>query len=134
VYESWDAYFAAESEAVGRWNADLEAAHRATMREREGGVAPIITPETVGGIRHGNCVEPTVSTHDALREARVPVLLLTPSRHGRHEAVALAGIRRFRANVPQLTVRELPIDVHDLVSHDGPDLAAAIGSWLTLRG
>jgi pimeloyl-ACP methyl ester carboxylesterase len=134
VYAGWEAYFDAERAAIGRWSPELEAAHRATMRERDGAVEPIIAPPTVGGIRHGNCVEPAVSTHAALRAARVPVLLLTPSRHGRHEAVAQAGIRRFRTNVPQLDVHELPTDVHDLVSRAGPDLAVDIGSWLTRGG
>jgi pimeloyl-ACP methyl ester carboxylesterase len=134
VYASWEAYFAAERAAIGRWNADLEAAHRATMRERDGSVEPIITPETVGGVRHGNCVEPSVSTHEALRKAHVPVLLLTPSRHGRREAVARAGIQRFRANAPQLEVEGLDTEVHDLVSRAGPDLAVRVGSWLTRRG
>jgi hypothetical protein len=131
IYPGWDAYFEYERSAIGRWSPELEAAHRATMRERDGHVEPIITPETVGGIRHGNCVEPTVSTQTALRDAEVPALLLTPARHGRREALALAGIERFRRNVPQLEVQELATAVHDLVSHGGPELAVRIGSWLT---
>lgn len=134
VYPTWEAYFEAERSAIGRWTPDVEAAHRATMREREGRIEPVIAPETVGGIRHGNCVEPTVSTHEALRRARVPTLLVTPARHGRRESLARGGIRRFRDNVPQLVVEELDTDVHDLVSRIGPDLAALIGSWLTHRG
>jgi pimeloyl-ACP methyl ester carboxylesterase len=134
VYPGWDAYFDYERSAIGRWSPELEAAHRATMRERDGKVEPIITPETVGGIRHGNCVEPTVSTQAALRAARMPVLLVTPARHGQREALARAGIERFRANVPQLEVEELPTGVHDLVSYAGPDLAVRIGSWLIRRG
>ncbi len=134
VYAGWEAYFEYERSAIGRWSAELEAAHRATMRERNGRVEPITSPETVGGIRYGNCVEPTVSTQAALRDAGVPMLLVTPARHGSHDEVARAGIERFRAAVPQLEVQELPTDVHDLVSHAGADLAVRIGSWLTRRG
>jgi len=133
VYPDWEAYFDYERAAIGRWSPELEAAHRATMCERDGHVEPIITPETVGGIRHGNCLEPTVSTQTALRDAGLPVLLLTPARRGQREALARAGIERFRFNVPQLEVQELPTDVHDLVSNAGPDLAVRIGSWLTRR-
>jgi pimeloyl-ACP methyl ester carboxylesterase len=133
-YPSWDAYFAAERTALRRWTPALEAAHRATMREEDGRIVPIVGPEAVGGINHGNCVEPTSATHDALREARLPILLLTPAERTRHSDVARAGIQRFVEAVPQLEVEELATDVHDLVSHAAPEVAGIVGTWITRVG
>jgi pimeloyl-ACP methyl ester carboxylesterase len=129
-YPTWDAYFAAERAALRRWTPAVEDAHRATMREHDGRILPIVSPDVLGGINYGNCVEPTASTHDALREAGMPILLVTPRIHGRNAGIASAGIRRFQEQVPLLEVRELPTDVHDLVSHAGPEIAAIVGNWL----
>ena len=128
-YPSWDAYFAAESAALRRWTPALEDAHRATMREEDGRIIPILSGEIVGAIHYGNCVEPTASTHGALRAARVPTLLLIPSEL-RPESVARDGVTRFQRNVPQVDVHRVPGDVHDLVSHAPSDVAMIVGNWL----
>lgn len=128
-YGSWEAYFAAESSALGRWTPALAEAHRATMREQDGRIVPILSPEVIGAIHHGNCLEPTASEHAALRASGVPILLLTPTELG--GAVSSAGVARFEADVPQLHVRELPGGVHDLVSQAPLELAAIVGGWLT---
>lgn len=128
-YPSWDAYFAAESAALRRWTPALEDAHRATMREEDGRIVPILRGEVVGAINYGNCMEPTSSTHAALRAAQVPILLLIPSEL-RPEAVARDGVTRFQRNVPQLRVHRMPGDVHDLVSSAAPEVAVIVGDWL----
>jgi pimeloyl-ACP methyl ester carboxylesterase len=128
-YPSWDAYFAAESAALRRWTPALEGAHRATMREEDGRIIPILSGEVVGAIHYGNCVEPTSSTYAALRVAHVPILLLTPSEL-RPEGVARDGVSRFQRNVPQLRVQRMPGDVHDLVSYAAPEVAVIVGDWL----
>lgn len=129
-YPSWDAYFAAESAALRRWTPALADAHRATMREEEGRIVPILNGEVIGAIHYGNCVEPTSSTHAALRAARVPVLLLTPCEHARQKRLVREGVTRFQTNVPQLRVHRMPGDVHDLVSHAAPEVAVIVGDWL----
>jgi pimeloyl-ACP methyl ester carboxylesterase len=127
-YQSWEAYFAAESMALGRWTPQLEEAHRAAMREHAGVVVPIAGPEVVGAISHGNLLEPTASEHAALAASGMPVLLVTPTEG--LGPVQRAGIERFRKNVPQLEVEKLPGAVHDLVSADPTGLAELIGARL----
>lgn len=129
-HSSWDEYFAAEAGELGRWTPALAEAHRATMREEDGRVKPILRPEVMAAIHYGNCVEPTSSTHAALRAATVPILFLTRTDHGRHDGVARNGIDRFQAAVPQLRVHELPGHVHDLVSSAAPQVATIVGDWL----
>jgi pimeloyl-ACP methyl ester carboxylesterase len=130
-YPSWDAYFAAESAALRRWTPALADAHRSTMREEGGRIVPILDPRVVGATRYGNYQEPTVSTHERLRAAGTPILLMTPTEQRMFGNVAREAIARFQANVSQLRVHRMPGDVHDLVSHAAPDVAAVVGSWLT---
>jgi pimeloyl-ACP methyl ester carboxylesterase len=127
-YPSWEAYFEAERNALGRWTPELEEAHRAAKREQEGVVVPIATPEVVGAIGHGNLLEPTSPEHAALAASAVPVLLVTPAEG--LGSVQRAGVERFRENVPQLEVETLPGAVHDLVSANPAGLAELIGTRL----
>ena len=122
-YLTWDAYFAAEREALGRWTPSLEDAHRATMHESAGEIVPIAGPEVVGATRRANCLEPSAGEQAALVASGLSVLLVTPE-HG-PGPVGRAGIERFRANVPELELETLPGDVHDLVSV-APDALAAL--------
>ena len=128
-FATWDAYFAAESAALRRWTPALAEAHRATMRERDGRIVPILDADVIGAINYANCVEPTASTYSDLRAAGVAILLLTPEQP-RFGAIGRAGIARFRAEVPQLRLEQLPGDVHDLVSHAPAEVAALVGNWL----
>ena len=123
-YASWDAYFAEQAADLGRWTPELEAAHRATMRELNGEIVPILEPAVAAAISHGNVVEPTVATHAALHDSGVPVLLVLPDTHRWDEQVA-----RFQRNVPQLEVRRLATAVHDLVSNAPEELARVIGDY-----
>ncbi|HEU5065195.1 MAG TPA: alpha/beta hydrolase [Gaiellaceae bacterium] len=127
-YPSWEAYFEAERKALGRWTPELQEAHRAAMREQGGLIVPIAGPEVVGAISHGNCVEPTAGWHDLLAASGIPVLLVTPAEG--LGPVSVAGIERFRANVPQLEVVTLPGEVHDLVSAAPAEVAELVGARL----
>jgi pimeloyl-ACP methyl ester carboxylesterase len=129
-FPSWDAYFAAESSALGRWTPALAEAHRATMREEDGRIVPILDADVVGAINYGNCREPTASTYAGLRAGGVPILLVTPTQHPQFGLIADNGITRFQEEVPQLRVEHLPGDVHDLVSSAPEELAAVVGRWL----
>jgi pimeloyl-ACP methyl ester carboxylesterase len=127
-FPSWEAYFEAEEKALGRWTPVLREAHRATMRDQDGAIVPIVQPEVVGAISHGNCLEPSAAELAALSASGVPTLLVTPAEG--IGPVGRDGIERFRANVPQLEVATLPGNVHDLVSVAPAELAALVGSRL----
>jgi pimeloyl-ACP methyl ester carboxylesterase len=125
-FPSWDAYFASERDDLGRWTPALEAAHRETMREHEGAVVPILSPDVVGAIHHGGLMEPTVSTYPALRVAGVPILVFVPADDVAGSEVAQRCLARFAEQVPQLEIRELAGAVHDLVSVAPDEIAAWI--------
>jgi pimeloyl-ACP methyl ester carboxylesterase len=127
-YPSWQAYFEAERNALGRWTPKLQEAHRAAMREQDGVIVSIVAPEVVGAISHGNCLEPTAAEHVALSASGVRVLLVTPAEG--LGPVQRAGLERFRANVPQLELETLPGDVHDLVSAAPERLVELVGARL----
>jgi pimeloyl-ACP methyl ester carboxylesterase len=127
-YPSWEAYFEAERNALGRWTPKLQDAHRATMREHDGVIVPIVASEVVGAISHGNCLEPTAAEHAALSASGVRVLLVTPAEG--LGPVQRAGLERFQSNVPQLELETVPGDVHDLVSASPERLAEFVGARL----
>jgi pimeloyl-ACP methyl ester carboxylesterase len=127
-YPSWEAYFEAERKALGRWTPALREAHRATMREQGGAIVPIVSPEVVGAISHGNCLEPSAAELADLSVSGVPVLLVIPAEG--IGPVGRTGIERFRRNVPQLEVEAQPGHVHDLVSAAPIELAELVGARL----
>jgi pimeloyl-ACP methyl ester carboxylesterase len=129
-FPSWEAYFEAEEAALKRWTPALAEAHRATMREEGGWIVPILAPEAVGAIDHGNLCEPTISTQASLRSAAMPILLLTPTGGSRFGRIAEKGVARLAAGVPQLRIERIPGDVHDLVSYAAPEVASLVGNWL----
>jgi hypothetical protein len=85
---------------------------------------PILASEVAVAIGRGNVAEPTVTAHEALRAAGVPVLLILPDTHRWDDQVA-----RFSRNVPQLEVRRVATGVHDLVSHAPDEVARLIGDY-----
>jgi pimeloyl-ACP methyl ester carboxylesterase len=127
-YPTWEAYFEAERDALGRWTPALREAHRAAMKKQEDVIVPIAVPEVVGAISHGNCLEPTATEHAALGASGLRVLLVTPAEG--LGPVQRAGLERFTANVPQLELETLPGDVHDLVSTAPERLAELVGERL----
>lgn len=129
-YASWDAFFAAQRDDLKRWTNALAESHRASMREEEGQIVPILSPDVNGAINYWNCLEPNVSTYPSLREAGVPILLLTPADHGTLADAVQRALVRFQAEVPQLRVEKLPGNVHDLVSNAPAEVASTVGRWL----
>ena len=129
-FASWDAYFAAERQALRRWTPALEEAHRAMRREEDGNVVPIAGPDVEGAVRYWGYREPVTETYPLLAEKGVPVLLLTAPAGADYRSAARAAVQRFRAALPRAVVRSVP-GGHDLVSDAGPEVAEIAGRWLT---
>jgi pimeloyl-ACP methyl ester carboxylesterase len=125
-FESWDAYFALQREELGRWTPELAEAHKATMREGDGNVVPVLEPEVVGAIRHGEFQEPLTATYPPLAEAGIPVLLLTAPEESKYQTAAVAAIARFRSALPSAHVESRPDAIHDLVSYDPAGVAELV--------
>jgi pimeloyl-ACP methyl ester carboxylesterase len=128
-FTSWDAYFAAQREELGRWTPALADAHRATMREVDGKIVPILEPEAAGAIKHGQFQEPVTTTYAPIADAGIPVLLLTAPEEPRYLAAAEAAIARFRSALPRARVESRPDAIHDLVSFDPGGVAELVGAF-----
>jgi pimeloyl-ACP methyl ester carboxylesterase len=126
-FASWDAYFALQRAALGRWTLALADAHRAMMREADGRIVPILEPEVAGAIRHGEFHEPLATTYPPLASAGIPVLLLTAPEEAKYQAPAEAAIGRFRSALPNARVESRPDAVHDLVSYAPAEVAELVG-------
>lgn len=124
-FESWEAYFAYEREALRRWTPALEEAHRAVMREENGRVVPILAAEALGAIKQGNRREPAPATYPAIAAASVPVLLVTYRVND--------AVERFRSALPQARVELIEDGIHDLVSFAPAAVAELVGTFVTAR-
>jgi pimeloyl-ACP methyl ester carboxylesterase len=128
-FASWDAYFAFERASLGRWTPALEAAHRATMRELDGRVAPILEPEALGAIKHGGRREPVTETYGPIAGAGMPVLLVRAPEPDVPEVAEMA-VERFRKALPDAQVESVPDGIHDLVSYAPGWLAELVGTFV----
>jgi pimeloyl-ACP methyl ester carboxylesterase len=125
-FDTWEDFFAFESEGLRRWTDEVREAHRAIMREENGRVVPIASAEVVGAIAHGGRVEQAADTHAAIAQARIPVLLVLAQRPDVDEPVA-----RFRATVPQARVEAIPDAIHDLISFAPERVAELVAEFAT---
>lgn len=121
-FDSWEAFFAYEREALRRWTPALEEAHRVTMWEENGRVVPILAADALGAIIHGNRREPAQGTYGAIAAAGVPVLLVT---YRVNEAV-----ERFRAALPKARVELIEDGIHDLISFAPVEVAQLVGGFI----
>jgi pimeloyl-ACP methyl ester carboxylesterase len=128
-FESWDAYFPLQGEELRRWSPELAEAHEATMREANGKVVPILTPEVAGAIRHGEYQEPVTTTYPPLADAGTPVLLVTAPEEVKYQEAAEAAIARFRSALPGAQLESRPDAIHDLVSYDPAGVAELVGRF-----
>ena len=117
-FESWDAYFAFEREALDGGLRLAEAAHRATMREAEGRVVPILEPEALGAIKHGGRREPVTDDVSAGRRGRRPGAAADGSRRARSIRQQPRLRRPFPLSASRAHVESRPDGIHDLVSYD----------------
>jgi len=132
-FASWDAYFDFEREALRRWTPALAEAHRATMREANGRIVPILEPEVLGAIKLGGFQEPVTGTYPLLADAAVPVPLLRAPEEPEYRAAAEAAIARFRSALPKARVESRPDAIHDLVSYAPAEVAALVGDFVATQ-
>jgi pimeloyl-ACP methyl ester carboxylesterase len=124
TFASWEDYFAFERESLRRWTPSLEAAHRATMREKGGRIAPVASAEVVGAIHEGSRLEPLAEAYPAIAAARVPVLLVVADGEDAH------SVARFRAALPEARIESIPDAIHDLISFAPERISALVGAFV----
>jgi pimeloyl-ACP methyl ester carboxylesterase len=124
TFASWEDYFAFERESLRRWTPALEEAHRATMREEGGRVAPVASAEVVGAIHEGSRLEPLAEAYPAIASARVPVLLLVA------DGEDADSVARFRAALPEARIESIPDAIHDLISFAPERVSTLVGAFV----
>jgi pimeloyl-ACP methyl ester carboxylesterase len=74
--------------------------------------------------------QPVVATYPALRQSRVPLLLVTALRDEALAQLWVDPLRRLREEVPQAAIARVPAGGHDLLERDDGTIARLIGERL----
>jgi pimeloyl-ACP methyl ester carboxylesterase len=125
-FPDWDAFFAAARETRQRWSPQLEERLRAGMHEVDGDVVARSDRRAAAAAWHGLIQEQPSSTHAALGQTDLPILLVTASRND-----TAAELGRFRAAVPHAEVRTVESG-HDLLA-DAPEETIRLVAEFLLR-
>lgn len=108
-----------------------DAALLATVREEHGELVPRVAPEVYAAGFHGFHTEPTPLLYGALRESRIPILLLVagPSENAQQQG----DIEAFRQALPDADVRDYPESGHNVLLDAADEAIPAVGDWLAQR-
>jgi pimeloyl-ACP methyl ester carboxylesterase len=99
------------------------------LREVDGELAPDLTAEVYAAGAHGFHEEPPVALHGALREARIPILLLVAGRppNERRDAEVAA----FALALPEADILHFPESGHNVLLDAADEAIPAVGEWLS---
>jgi pimeloyl-ACP methyl ester carboxylesterase len=117
------------SDDYPRWTPELEESWKAGLRVVDGRIRPRLRPEVYAAAVHGLAAAPPSTTWPAIRDARLPVLLVTPADAAGSNRQHSAR-ERFAAAIPRADVRVVREERHDLVAALGPALVRLVGDWL----
>jgi pimeloyl-ACP methyl ester carboxylesterase len=127
-WSSWEECFAFFRPHVPQWSASYERRLRVGLREEEGAIVPVVSPEVAAAAAYGVAAEPPSATLPRLGRLALPILLVAASETvaTEHGARALA---RFCAAVPAAEVVELESG-HDLLLDTPEATIAAVSAFL----
>jgi pimeloyl-ACP methyl ester carboxylesterase len=123
--------FAAEAqEGVPRpVTPELLEAFRAGVRERDGELVSIVTPEVRGAVMHGIMEVRVSSTWPAIADAEIPILLLVASEPEELRERSEAAVPVFVARFPNAEIHWIEGAGHDLIADAGPEVARLVRDW-----
>lgn len=124
------AFLAAAREGKRNWRPALEERALAGMREEDGELVVVASPEAAAAALHGVITEPPTEQLAALGRARVPVLLITSGERA-GDAEGKSAVAQFRAAVPQAEVVHVEDSGHDLLADAPEETIRAVGAFLT---
>lgn len=123
-FADWDAFLAAARETRRRWRPALEERLRAGMHEVDGAIVARSDRRAAAAAWHGLLQEQPSSTHAALGDGELPVLLVLAADND-----TTADVERFRAAVPRAAVHTIDSN-HDLLGDAPDETIALVADWL----
>jgi pimeloyl-ACP methyl ester carboxylesterase len=121
----------AQEEVRRRITPELLEAFRAGLREEDGQLVSIVTPETRASAMYGLMGTRVTESWPTIAEARIPILLLlaTEPRETREQNRRAAKV--FAERFPEAEIHFLENAGHDLFADAGPEVARIVVGWAT---
>ena len=107
----------------------LLEAFRAGLREQDGQLVSIVTPETRASAMYGLMGTRVTETWPAIAESRIPILLLLATEPGETWEQNRRAARVFAERFPEAAIHFLENAGHDLFADAGPELARIVSEW-----
>ena len=107
----------------------LLEAFRAGLREQDGQLVSIVTPETRASAMYGLMGTRVTETWPAIAEARISILLLLATEPGETWEQNRRASRVFAERFPEAEIHFLENAGHDLFADAGPQLARIVAEW-----
>jgi lipase len=103
----------------------------ASLRDDGGALVPELTPEVFAAGMRGYHEEPPVALHDALRDTRIPILLLVAGQPA--DETRDAEVVAFQRALPDADVLRFPKAGHNVLLDAADEAIPAVGDWLLQR-
>lgn len=126
----WEAFEADVQQEVRRpVTPELLEAFKAGLREQDGQLVGIVTPEVRGAVMQGIMEVRVTETWPAIAAARIPILLLlaTEPEATREQNERVTPI--FAERFPDAEIHRIENAGHDLIADAGPEVARLIRDW-----
>lgn len=106
----------------------LEAV-RAGVREENGELVPIVTPEVRGAVLHGIMKVRVTDYWPAIAEAGIPILLLLATEPEDTRRLNEGAVPAFTRQFPDAEIHHLQGAGHDLIADAAPEVARLVRDW-----
>ncbi|HKI22249.1 MAG TPA: alpha/beta hydrolase [Gaiellaceae bacterium] len=124
----------AQEEVRRRITPELLEAFRAGLREEDGQLVSIVTPETRASAMYGLMGTRVTESWPAIAEARIPILLLLATEPAETREQNRRAAKVFAERFPEAEIHFLENAGHDLFADAGPELARIVAEWATGLG
>lgn len=108
---------------------ELLEAFRAGLREEDGELVGIVTPEVRGAVLHGITKMRVKSYWPVIAEAGIPILLLLATEPEQILEINEEALPDFRERFPDAEVHWIEGAGHDLIADAGPEVARLVREW-----
>jgi pimeloyl-ACP methyl ester carboxylesterase len=108
---------------------ELMEAFRAGLREKDGQLVSIVTPETRASAMYGLMETRVTESWPAVAEAGIPILLLLATEPEETREQNRRAAEVFARRFPDAEIHFLENAGHDLFADAGPELARLVAAW-----